>query len=57
VREDISPSALRELKEEERYLREQIIRMYVRLLPHEQPKLQSIEFKGDPTPPCRPSRT
>jgi hypothetical protein len=51
AREDISPSALRELKEEERYLYEQIIRMYVKLLPHEQPRLQSIEFKGDPNNP------
>ena len=35
------------LEKEERYYSEQIIALYSKLLPHEKPKLQSIEVRGD----------
>ena len=35
------------LEKKERYYSEQIIALYSKLLPHEKPKLQSIEVRGD----------
>jgi hypothetical protein len=40
-----------ELERDERYLTEQIVGIYVKLLPHEKPKLNSIDLKGDPQNP------
>jgi hypothetical protein len=40
-----------ELEQDERYLTEQIIKIYVRLLPHEKPKLNSIELNDGPQNP------
>jgi hypothetical protein len=39
------------LEEEGRYLSEQIISLYGKLIVHEKPRLQSIEVKGDPSSP------
>jgi hypothetical protein len=51
ARPRIAPDTLRLLQAQERYLCEQIIHMYAKLLPHEKPKLSSIDLKGDPQNP------
>ena len=42
-----------ELEKTERYLSEQIVSIYAKLLGHEKPKLASVEFKGDPKDPLQ----
>jgi hypothetical protein len=51
ARPRIAPDTLRLLQAQERYLCEQIIHMYAKLLPHEKPKLNSVDLKGDPQKP------
>jgi hypothetical protein len=47
------PSRRHELEKTERYLSEQIVSIYAKLLGHEKPKLASVEFKGDPKDPLQ----
>jgi hypothetical protein len=46
-----TPANKAHLEADKRYYSEQIIGMYLKLLRHEKPKLQSIEFKDDPNNP------
>ena len=43
--------ALAAMKADKHYLAERICGLYAKLLNHEMPRLQSIEFKGDPSNP------
>ena len=49
----LPPSRRHELEKTERYLSEQIVSIYAKLLGHEKPKLASVEFKGDPKDPLQ----
>jgi hypothetical protein len=53
INETLSLSKRRDLEKAERYYFEQIVGIYVKLLFHEKPKLQSIEVKGDPRNPLQ----
>jgi hypothetical protein len=49
----VTHSRRQELERNERYLTEQIVSIYVKLLPHEKPRLNSIDLKGDPQNPLQ----